>query len=175
MLLCRASANKLPYCLPPSHRIKMSATHVELMATPTVKMMRPGRSRWFSIMEGNCRRRRFFVSAVAAAFVDQLATGPPGGWSPSKVRQKSTAEKYSSRSDAERALSTFSSRPASVKTFSDRSAASSQRGSGAGANPGRGGTHHAGCHVPGGVCLTEVVRLLRGGRQSSAMGPPHQA
>ena len=63
MLLCRASAKKLPYCLPPSHRIKMSATHVELMATPMVKMMRPGRSRWFCIMERNCRRRRSSVGA----------------------------------------------------------------------------------------------------------------
>jgi hypothetical protein len=49
---CRASAKKLSYCLPPSHRIKMSATHVELMATPTVKMTRPGRSRRFCIMDG---------------------------------------------------------------------------------------------------------------------------
>jgi hypothetical protein len=57
MLPCRAPAKKLPYCLPPSHRIKMSATHVELIAIPMVKMMRPGRSRWFCIMDGKCRRR----------------------------------------------------------------------------------------------------------------------
>jgi hypothetical protein len=75
------------------------------MATPTVKIMRPDRSRWFCIMDGNCRRRRSFVSGFAAA-LHQLTADSPGGWSP----PKSTAEKYSSRSDPERALATFSNR-----------------------------------------------------------------
>jgi hypothetical protein len=88
------------------------------------KMMRPGRSRWFCIMEGNGRRRRFFVSAVAAAFLHQLTRGPARRL----VAVESTAEKYSSQRDPDRALSTLSSRLTSRMTFSDRSAASSQRG-----------------------------------------------
>jgi hypothetical protein len=45
----------------------MSVTHVELMVTPTVNMMRPGRSRRFCIMDGTVEGDDPSVTGVTAA------------------------------------------------------------------------------------------------------------
>jgi hypothetical protein len=68
------------------------------------------------------------LSLRACLLTNPPPRGLPGNSPNRSAGAESTAEMYSSRSDVERALSTVSSRPASVKTLSDRSAASSQPG-----------------------------------------------
>jgi hypothetical protein len=62
------------------------------------------------------------VSGVAARIPNQLTAGSPSDL----ASVKSTAAKYSSQGDLERALSTLSIQLPSAKTFNDRPAASSQ-------------------------------------------------